>query len=346
MARLASQAKGGFYATEQYEVHNVARGLQFESKKSSDLINMLDPCAGEGVALQTLADAMATKGAKPVSYGIELEKDRAKASSERLDHVVCDGYENVRTEANYTAMWLNPPYDEVFHERTELRFLRTLTSKSKNVLVPKGLLMFCVPQYVLKPCATILSSRFHDVKVYRFTDDHYPIFKQVVVFGYFGRPSSEERKKTNKYLREISGEGPEVLPTTDEITDGEFVVCDSEDSIQLFRAGRLNISELAKDLASSTLKAEAEKRFSPSEHQVSMKNPILPLKPTHGGIAVASGAIGGNMGSHMITGITKQVTEKKNITNDEGQTTHEEYTKHYKSVVRVFSPEYGVTDLE
>lgn len=204
--------------------------------------------------------------------------------------------------------------------------------------------MFCVPQYVLGACSTILSSRFRDIKVYRFTDEAYPVFKQVVVFGYFGKPRSiEERKKLQSFLKEISDSGPELLPTLEEIS--EIFVVPKSTIIELFRAGKLRDSELVDDLADSLAFQDFEKRVTPIAKTSTMQNPLLPLKVTHAGIAVASGAIGGNMGNHIIVGVTKQVSEKQEIKDEEEFTKQEVFTKHYKSVVRVFTQD-GIHELQ
>lgn len=346
MARIASQSKGGYYATPVSEITRVARGLRLQgTEANTNLVNLLDPCCGEGEALSILARELYEQGNLVRSYGVELEEGRAEKAKSVLSHVLQEGYEFLRTEPSYNAVWLNPPYDMVFHERTELRFLRTLSSKSKNVFAPKGLLMLCIPQYVLKDVSLTLSSRFHDISVYRFTDEEYPVFKQVIVFGYYGRPSHAVRRENQKMLRELSDADPSKIPTTEEIEEGQFVIYEAEKEIETFRAGRLRVEELKKDLAQSLLKEEAMKHFAIDRVETIMKNPVLPLKPTHGGIAVASGAIGGNMSNHIIVGVTKQIVEKEENYNDDGVLTHETITKHYKSIVRVFSTEFGVLDL-
>lgn len=344
MARIASQSKGGFYATPEGQISLILPHLKVTEGKG--YLNLLDPCAGEGEALKQLETHFRNiEDITSLSYGVELEETRAKKANEVLDIVIHDAYENLRTEANYNLVWLNPPYDEVFHERTELRFLRTLSSKSKNVFANNGLLLFCVPQYVLDKCAMILSERFRDIKVYRFTDDAYDVFKQVVVFGYFGSPGNREKvKETRDYLREIAKEGPEVLPTLEEISE-EYYLQPSDQQISLFRAGRLKPEELLQDLKDSAVFSEFEKRVTPEVRKNSMKRPLLPLKMAHAGIAIASGAVGGNMGNHIVVGFTKSVTNLAEQPDEEGITKKEIYTKQHKSVVRVFTRN-GIFELE
>lgn len=47
MARIASESKGGFYATPEKEIHLVASRLRAQGAGE---INLYDPCCGKGVA--------------------------------------------------------------------------------------------------------------------------------------------------------------------------------------------------------------------------------------------------------------------------------------------------------
>jgi Uncharacterised methyltransferase family (DUF6094) len=346
MARIASQSKGGFYATPEGQMSLILPHLKVGEGEGEGYLNLFDPCAGEGEALNQLANHLKSEHECSVkTYGVELEETRFQRAKDVLDHIIHDGYENLRTEAAFNVVWLNPPYDEVFHERTELRFLRTLSSRSKSVFADKGLLMFCVPQYVLDKCAIVLSERFHEIKVYRFTEHAYDVFKQVVVFGYYGSPGKRDVvKETREYLREIAKAGPEVLPSLEEIAE-DYYLLPSDKTISLFRAGRLNPDELLQDLKDSVVFSEFEKRVTTEVKKSTMKRPLLPLKLAHAGTAIASGAVGGNMGNHIVVGLTKPVTELSEVPDDEGITKKEVYTKHHKSVVRVFTRD-GIHELQ
>jgi len=342
MARIASQSKGGYYPTPVKEMELLCKRIRFqlrEEEGAQPIINLIDPCCGQGEALKQIADSL--KIGNPITYGVELEEGRCNTAATVLDHVIHDGYENLRTVPKHSLLWLNPPYDDGFSERLELTFLRALTGKN-NVLEKHGLLIFCVPQHVLKPAAGVLSGRFRDIRVYRFTDENYPVFDQVVLIGRYGKDKNS--RDYYKMLREVGDEGPEALPSLDEI-DEDILVYSSLENIDLFRAGRLKPEELKRDFVESPLFKDLEHKLVPASSRAVMKNPLLPLKPTHTGIAIASGAVGGNMGSHIISGITKQITDVEDRTNEDGEKVGELITKHFRSVVRVFCSS-GVHDLE
>ncbi|RJG21367.1 DUF6094 domain-containing protein [Paenibacillus thiaminolyticus] len=343
MARLGSESKAGYFATPMEELSLLCSKLKCEVDQEHERIRILDPCCGEGTALRLLHSRFREIDVWTETYGVELEKSRYEAASQtEIDVVIHDGYENLRTEPKFSLLWLNPPYQDGFGERAELTFLRRLTSAKYGVLQKDGILMFCIPQYVLKDTASILSGRFRNFRVYRFTDGNYDVFKQIVVIATLGKgPDSKENYKLLKSI----GEGTkEILPTFAEIEQDIIIPASTED-LMVFRAGRLHPDELKTDLKNSSVFHEVEKRFMHQCQDIEMKRPMLPLKPTHMGVAIAAGAVGGNLGSHIVSGLTKQRNENSNVYDDDGNLSGQRTTYYFKSVVRVFTPD-NVYDLE
>jgi Uncharacterised methyltransferase family (DUF6094) len=172
MARLESQAKMGYYSTPEETLECIKEKLII-----SPGAVMLDPCCGEGSALMSVADEGGT------SFGIELDTERAVTASDMLDTVICGSiYEAiVRPLDSFSMLCLNPPYDWEDGERAEFRFLR----HSHKWLMKGGLLVYLVPEYVLttEKVARFIGRNYADIRVFRFTRDDYPVFKQVVLFG-------------------------------------------------------------------------------------------------------------------------------------------------------------------
>jgi 16S rRNA G966 N2-methylase RsmD len=341
-ARLASEAKAGYYPTPEDEMALVLRALRMKDVEKPCFV--YDPCCGEGAALSMLVGEMQKKGAKHIrSYGSEIEEERAEEARAVLDEVILDGYQNIRTESKFSLLWLNPPYQDGLSERVEVEFLKKLTGK-KSVLQKGGVLLFCIPQYVLVKAAETLSDRFTNLDVYRFTDANYDIFKQVVVIGRLGRAKYAMREKYKEILKLIGNGDKDIVPTLEE--DWEFEVPGAEsDELPLFRAGYFDKGELNKDLASSSLMVELQNRIVPKRNAVEMKRPMLELKPAHMAIAIAAGAVGGNMGSHVITGVTQPKKDTESLYDDDGNYLGVRNTYHYVSVVRGYTPE-GVFTLE
>src|SRR5512135_1204929 len=104
MSRLISLEKGSFYPFPPDHLSALA-SLFAPSTQGGKL---LDPCAGEGQALQHLAEAWALK-----PYANELDNARA-ATCVRLfgptQAVHGDLYQLRASTTAFTAVWCNPPY--------------------------------------------------------------------------------------------------------------------------------------------------------------------------------------------------------------------------------------------
>ena len=103
MARFASQAKMGFYATPVNVIRDIKKSLNIHSGAK-----LLDTCCGEGEALNIVA-----ADTEAVTYGIELDRERYEAAGKVLDNVVWGDalYEFRATRKAFSLLWLNPPYD-------------------------------------------------------------------------------------------------------------------------------------------------------------------------------------------------------------------------------------------
>lgn len=197
MARLASVRVAGYYPAGVVSVRAFADLLVFPSAK--DDAHVIDPCAGEGEALQILR---AEKGEAPKysrggngrAYVVELEatraaKVRATASwSDRVEHgdffhlhaVPQTHWHKDEARGGGSLLWLNPPYDaDPEYKRLEERWLQ----RAATLLTPRGILAFVVPHYALAASATTLTTQFEDLACWRFVPSEWEAFKQVVVVG-------------------------------------------------------------------------------------------------------------------------------------------------------------------
>jgi hypothetical protein len=188
--RLEARIKMGYYPTPLSVIDRVRYSLTFPA----DNVNFLDPCCGEGLALKNLV-----KDANATTYGIELDDYRAEQAKANLDHVLKGSYEDARiSNSAFSCLFLNPPYDwdtppEANGDNTE-RKEKTFLRGTVRYLQPEGLLIYIVPQKrVSGDIAKILSYRFEDFNVFRFPEEEYPEYKQIVLFG---------AKKHESYLNE------------------------------------------------------------------------------------------------------------------------------------------------
>jgi predicted RNA methylase len=338
MARLASIEKGGFYPTPPEEVALICSRLKAENPEAE--INILDPCCGEGVTLEKVAKAL---GTRVTTYGIELEETRAQAAKKRLNRAIHSAYEDAEvTPFAFSFLWLNPPYMELGNKtRAEIVFLRDLTASDRGKLQPGGLLGYCIPTYVLKDAATLLAVRFENIKVYRFTKKNFPSYKQIVVFGYRRRKVNTRPQKIANQLKALS-EHPNMIPFLDVQDNVTFTIPASRNKVKTFCGSFLEPEEVLEAVKDSPAWEDAEMTV-PAPRRSRFKSPVLPLKPAHIALAIVAGAVGGNMGTHLLVGKAEKVVDTSTITKKER--TLEIQTERYVTAVRAFTPQ-GIFELK
>lgn len=301
MARLGSESKGGFYPTPTKEIELILRRVKQEHDYP---FSIFDPCAGTGTALLQIKNHFSNQDMVE-SYGIEIEKTRAYEAKRNVDHLLQCGYEDTRiSHDTFSLMYLNPPFMQLKNERSEYRFFKDLT-QSNNTLSTSALVILNVPQYTLAELSKIIVSRLEDIKVYRFTDDNYYDFKQVIVFGYLrGSQKNHQKNSTNKehlieYLTDISYRGPECLEPLDTEDDVCYVVPPQVKPTTIFASTIVTIDDVKN---SSKEIRFLDKIFSlvddvrlQNDH---IQNPAMPLKITHQVQAIQSGALPEHMGDH------------------------------------------------
>jgi hypothetical protein len=348
--RYEGISKMGYYPTPLSMVEKIRERLT-----PSGPARWFDPCCGEGEALAAVAPSDA------VTYGIELDEYRALKAKERLHHVVHCGYERARVEpASMQVLYLNPPYDSQSGlgtdlYRKELIFLRDLS----KYVAPDGVLVFIIPRYVLtSEMVNALSLRYTDLAVYRFDDEEYAAFRQVVVFG---RRRSKNLTRT-KDMSEADRRGKNELlaygkdenlpmPYLDESDGRCWTVPAAEDmsADTLFRGYILDERELRVDLQHSEAFQIATNMLMPSDTNAKLRRPLLPFRRTHMATLIAAGALNGAVGigenRHMVVGLTRKVVNREVVKNDDGSETVID-TESYVTAVRTVQPDGTILDLQ
>ena len=84
LGHLANLAKIGYYPTDPAHVAYLSQALVFPENSK---INLLDPCCGEGLALERIA-----QGQNCHTFGVELDDSRARQACEHLERVAMGSY--------------------------------------------------------------------------------------------------------------------------------------------------------------------------------------------------------------------------------------------------------------
>lgn len=352
MARIESEGKGGYYPTPPQEMKFILKRLKVAAGEN---ITILDPCCGEGEALKQMQTHLEQQGAIVQSYGIELERSRALKAEKLLHHVENCSFDEVRMSQNcFSVMYLNPPFMQMNGERMELTFMRELTAD--RLSEGNGLFIFNLPQYVLQDCAGLIASRFVDVKVYRFTDENYDNYKQVIVYGYRrrkGMKTKEEREyelQLKEYLENIAKRGKDALPALD-VEDWQTVqyeVFTANKPVDTFMSTRVELDDILKSLNNEGKelfeKVDAVTRV--DTHATEKLTVAMELKVAHTAAALEAGLLPEQMGAdHLIVPKTfTKVTQASKINEKSGKE-EKSTTFSTKTQLKAFT-ENGIFVLE
>ena len=187
MSRLANTEKAGYFPLDPSVTDLILSHISAPHDG-----RILDPCAGEGTALATLADKL---GLEP--FGVELHEDRAKMARQAVNQLLTarageadgatrilhDSYLSLITSrGGYNLLYLNPPYD---HDEEDGRLEYQWLVHTRAWLQPGGLLVWVVPQRMLKfrKAVRYILSWYDRAQIFRFPDETYERFKQIVLFG-------------------------------------------------------------------------------------------------------------------------------------------------------------------
>jgi len=300
--RIHGRIKMGHYPTPPRVAELIRRYLSFPSSQSS----ALDPCCGEGNALAGLVE-----GTDAITYGVELDHQRAEESKAKLHHVLRCGIEETRIQhRSCSLLLLNPPYDELTleeeadtkTERQERAFLRMTVP----YLIPGGVLIYIIPQNRLdKAIARLLASRFEHINVYRFPDPEYGDFRQIIVFGVRKNDNTLDEQEASM-LQSVPK--MELSPLLD---NAEIVYpIPASGPLTLFRSMLIVPEELEKHMAQSPL----WKRFTSltTRSEIRIPRPPLPLHSGHLGLLLAAGKLDGIVGTgedmHLVKGNVRKIT--------------------------------------
>ena len=178
MARLESVAVAGYYPTPVSVLSLIGSCLAKRKPGEWSKPTVFDPCAGEGEALAALGEHLDTNKL----HAIEMEKNRYEKAN-RKSHITGthgDAFMVDLKGGRADLLYLNPPYDvDHVHGRLEQRFL----DRFKMVLQEGATLAFVVPHYALLASVETLCSEFANLECFRFPDEEWDAYKQVVLFA-------------------------------------------------------------------------------------------------------------------------------------------------------------------
>jgi len=327
----------GYYPTPESVTPNIAKYL---IRTREGLIRILDPCAGEGTAIKLIGDQLQAE-----TYGIELDLERGNKAKEKLTKCLVTDCQNTRISHNsFSLVYLNPPYDWAARdgeiEKSE-RYERTFLRGCIPYLSNDGILAYLIPQRRLDGhIARILSYRFEQIGVFRFPEEEYRAFKQLVIFGKLKKtPDKDDRKA--KYLKDC-GQMKAIVPYLPGKPPHIYEVPASPSRVNfIFRSKEIDTNELADEIRQHGLFEQFKEMTTPLRMAEKIR-PIMPLRHGHLAQILACGLMNGIVWDKdkrnplLVKGVTKKEVTQTIEKHKGGVEKHIE-TDRIKIVIHAFN---------
>ena len=291
-------AKAGYYPTDEASLERVLLALQ---PASSGTMSVLDPCAGEGVAIAEVAHALGRQHTR--AFAVEFDPERATHAKKMVDHCLhADLMDTIISRQSFGLIWFNPPYGDLardingnygYQGRGRARIEKLFYQRMLPLQQYDGILVLILPSYSLdSEQVDWLTHHYTDLRVFRTVERQ---FKQVVVFGRRVRQREivpNEAKTARALLTQIgqaqieAEELPEIWPFT------PYVVPAAAQEPEHFYRVTLEPGQLAAEIKrlkglwpSLTMQLGATQRVP--------RAPARALSPWHLALALAAGAVSG-----------------------------------------------------
>lgn len=336
--RLAANfIKAGYFPTDDA---TIARTLSALVASDEGQMRILDPCAGEGVALAECKHHLGKDRA--IAYGIEYDSERAWHAKTVIDHCIHGDFNGCAVSYGaFGLLWLNPPYGDMIkdHEgngahglfkENRPRLEKHFYQRSHGLLQVGGVMVLILPTTSYdKQLSNWIASHFRDVKIFRAATDQ---FKQTVLFGIKQKSNGNVDTALRNHLMAI-GVGdvvPDELP--EDWSDAPYVVPSPESRRQFkFASANMDVAQLQGELGkhANALQQQFAGLFKQAAAQAA-RRPLRQMTEWHTALALAAGQVGGVVRSddgrvYLIKGSThkEKRTEERIHENIDGSQTEE-----------------------
>jgi len=328
LAHRMNRARMGYFPTDLSHVKMLKDAIVFPETP----VNLLDPCCGEGLALQAFA-----KGVQARTYGIEIDEVRGEEAQRRIQRVGYGSFFHSRISLNaFQGLWLNPPYLSVPSEHGNKRLEKAFLADSIRHLQVGGIMIYIIPYYRATPdVCRVLCENFTDLRVHKFIGKEFERFKQIAIIGrkIERREAEKMAKKLSEYMLDA-----DKLPLITDLPKECYEMPAATKTVELFKGAVFNVNELADQLKKSP---SIERLFEERTLDNRERRPLLPLNLSQVGLVGASGMMNGLVECetpHIIKGrIVKEKKTKIGIEDDKGKTAVREITSN-RLIFNVLTP--------
>lgn len=322
--RLANNfARNGYFPTDEVTLERILAALAPDV--TSGTLRILDPCAGEGVAVTEIACHL---GEQAQAYAVEYDAERASHCATMADQTLHgDLMDTIISQQAFSLLFLNPPYgdvatgerdsDKTGRDRLEKQFYR----RTVGNLQYDGILVLIIPFYTLdREFSGWLANSFADVQAFSAATEQ---FKQVVIFGRRVRQHQLNTSSVKQTVRALMavGIGDETAPPLPEAWPAPYVIPAARQELKHFYRVTIEPVQLADEI-------QQVKGLWPSfstqlcVQPLPARPPVRQLSRWHLALALAAGAITGVITSPagrtlVVRGDTYKVKERKTTATED-----------------------------
>ena len=289
--------KQGYYPSDEPTLERVLSALA----PASGPMCIIDPCAGEGVAIAEAAHALGRDAV--TAYAVEYDAERAEHARTLVNHCIQgDLMDTIISRQSFGLLWLNPPYGDLSRDANgnigypgegRARLEKLFYQRCLPLLQYNGILVFILPSYVLdREMVGWLTRHFADLRPYQAVERQ---FQQVVIFGRRIRQRemvSEQIKTVRQQLLQIGAGDIEAEPLPEVWPFDPYTVPSSQMEPEHFYRVTLEPAQFAAEVARlQGLWPALDTHL--GAVQSSLRPPVRALSSWHLALALAAGAISG-----------------------------------------------------
>lgn len=312
----ANDKKMGAYYTDVDHCKRIGNLFAFPDEEE---VCVLEPCVGDAEAVIAVTGKLRAKENIKL-FAVEINPITCESLEEekKVDYLLnADFLNGIKVSRNcFSFCFSNPPYGTFQDEKKRLETL--FVDKMANYITTDGILALVIPYYVLTDESFLKTffKWFQPLAEFRFDDEVYQQFKQIVVIGMKRKSIGYLRNSYDEYLKRIvSIEMLPYLPAADEVVTKIPILPSHEEKIEYFTALEFNPARAAEFLDESPLyKRMADNIFVSQYSAMALGSPPVPLKKDLLYLIAISGGGQGLVGSlenndlHLQRGVVKNIT--------------------------------------
>ena len=185
MAREQARMRLNFFPAPEAALAGILKHLaKMDSNRG---FHLLDPCAGEGAAIQALAAGLGVPDTNV--YAVELHAGRAATIKERMPEAQVLGPADFKATSiaprSFGVVYCNPPFDGEFG-RKGYREEYFFSKDAIRLVAENGVFVLIAPYGAVvgnKDFCELLDCQLKDIAMWRFPDGHRN-FNEMVLMGY------------------------------------------------------------------------------------------------------------------------------------------------------------------